>query len=133
MELIKIFSHLFTTQTYETKFDAIVGIVVNYIKSQMQLAELLKQKEALEAQIAEVRQSELAEAISTVKSLIAAHGLTVEDLFGTIKRGRKVDAPREKSKVAAKYRDPISGKEWSGRGLAPKWLQGKNKDDYLIA
>ena len=45
---------------------------------------------------------------------------------------KKTAAPA-KSKVAAKYRDPVSGKEWSGRGLAPKWLQGKNKADYLIA
>lgn len=35
-------------------------------------------------------------------------------------------------KVSAKYRDPISGKDWSGRGLAPKWISGKNKEDYLI-
>jgi DNA-binding protein H-NS len=100
----------------------------------MKLAELIQQKAALEAQIAEARKAELAEAISTAKSLIAAHELTVEDLFGaTSKRGRKAaSAPAEKSKVAAKYRDPISGNEWSGRGLAPKWLQGKNKDDYLI-
>ena len=100
----------------------------------MSLVDLLKQKEALEAQIAEARKAELAEAISTAKSLIEAHGLTVEDLFGAVqKRGRKTAAPREKSKVAAKYRDPLSGKEWSGRGIAPKWLQGKNKEDYLIA
>ena len=97
------------------------------------LAELIKQKEALEAQIAEARKAELAQAISTAKELIEAHGLTVEDLFGAAKRGRKTSVTCEKSKVAAKYRDPISGKEWSGRGIAPKWLQGKNKDDYLIA
>jgi DNA-binding protein H-NS len=40
--------------------------------------------------------------------------------------------------VAAKYRDPVSGSTWSGRGIQPKWMksalaEGKNKDDFLIA
>ena len=100
----------------------------------MSLVDLLKQKEELEAKIAEARASELATAINSVKELVAAHGLTAEDIFGAAtKRGRKASVVREKTKVAAKYRDPLSGKEWSGRGIAPKWLQGKNKEDYLIA
>jgi DNA-binding protein H-NS len=96
------------------------------------LKELLAQKEALEAQIAQTRQSELAEAIAQVKSLVDAHGLTVEDIFGS--GARRARAGEKKvSKVAAKYKDPISGKTWSGRGIAPKWLEGKNKEDYAIA
>ena len=98
----------------------------------MKLAELIKQKEALEAKIAEARKTELAEAIATAKELIKAHDLTVEDLFGAAKRGRKAATTRKKAKVAAKYRDPISGREWPGRGVSPKWLNGKNKEDYLI-
>ncbi|NML87423.1 H-NS family nucleoid-associated regulatory protein [Polaromonas sp.] len=51
-------------------------------------------------------------------------------MFGGARGAQKVKAV---SKVAAKYRDPITGKEWSGRGLPPKWLQGKNKEQFLIA
>jgi len=98
----------------------------------MNLAELLKQKEAIESQIAQARASELAAAISDAKKLIAAHGLTVEDVFGMAKRARKATSTSDKPKVAAKYRDPLSGSEWTGRGRAPRWLDGKNKDDYLI-
>ena len=36
------------------------------------------------------------------------------------------------SKAKAKYRDPATGKEWSGRGKAPLWIKDKNKDDFLI-
>jgi DNA-binding protein H-NS len=41
------------------------------------------------------------------------------------------------SKVAAKYRDPASGKTWSGRGLKPRWLSeaiaaGKQLTDFSI-
>jgi DNA-binding protein H-NS len=94
------------------------------------LQELIAQKEALEKLIQDTRQTELADAISQVKSLIANFGLTQEDIFGASRGAKKVKA--EGSKVAAKYRDPVSGKEWSGRGLAPKWLQGRDKSEFLI-
>lgn len=32
--------------------------------------------------------------------------------------------PRKTSKVSPKYRDPESGKTWSGRGMTPVWLRG---------
>ncbi len=94
------------------------------------LQELIAQKEALEKLIQDTRQTELAEAISQVKTLIATFGLTQEDIFGASRGAKKVKA--EGSKVAAKYRDPVTGKEWSGRGLAPKWLQGRDKSEFLI-
>jgi DNA-binding protein H-NS len=94
------------------------------------LQELIAQKEALEKLIQDTRQTELAEAINQVKGLIATFGLTQEDIFGTSRGAKKVKT--ESAKVAAKYRDPVSGKEWSGRGLAPKWLQGREKSEFLI-
>ena len=94
------------------------------------LQELIAQKEALEKLIQDTRQTELAEAISQVKTLIATFGLTQEDIFGASRGAKKVKA--EGSKVAAKYRDPVTGKEWSGRGLAPKWLQGREKSEFLF-
>jgi DNA-binding protein H-NS len=94
------------------------------------LQELIAQKEALEKLIQDTRQTELAEAISQVKGLISSFGLTQQDIFGSSRGTKKVKA--EGTKVAAKYRDPVSGKEWSGRGLAPKWLQGRDKSEFLI-
>jgi DNA-binding protein H-NS len=95
------------------------------------LKDLIAQKEALEAQIAEQRRKELSEAISQIKALIDAHALTAEDIFGGSTRRAK-SGDKAPSKVAAKYRDPISGKTWSGRGIAPKWLAGKNREDFAI-
>jgi DNA-binding protein H-NS len=95
------------------------------------LQELIAQKEALDKQIQEQRQAEMSDALGKVRALIAEYGLTQDDIFGSV-RGSK--SPKVKgSKVAAKYRDPVSGKEWSGRGLAPKWLQGRDKSEFLIA
>ena len=94
------------------------------------LKDLLAQREALEARITELQAAEHSEAIAKVRTLIDEYGLTQEDIFPSSAR----KTPKTSSaKVAAKYRDPASGKEWSGRGLAPKWITGRNKADFLIA
>ena len=100
------------------------------LNSMSTLQDLIAQKAALEQQIAQVRHSELAAAIAQVRALVAEHGLTESDVFPGSKAKPTV---KKTSQVAAKYRDPITGKTWSGRGISPKWLQGKNKADYAIA
>ena len=95
------------------------------------LAELIKQREALEAQIAQVRQTELADAIGKVKALVAEFGLTAQDVFGGAKRGPKA-AGTVKNPVAAKYRDAATGQTWTGRGKAPKWIEGKDRAQFVI-
>lgn len=87
--------------------------------------QLLAEKEKLEAQLEEARQAEVAAVIAQIQSVMADYGLTVDDL--SARRRRKKAQP-----ATAKYRDPKTGKTWSGRGRAPAWL-GKNRDRYLIA
>jgi DNA-binding protein H-NS len=94
------------------------------------LAELIKQKEALEVQISNTRQSELSDAISKVKALVAEHGLKASDIFKSVKTANKSSG---RSKVAAKYYDPTSGNSWSGRGKEPKWIQGKDRSTFKVA
>jgi DNA-binding protein H-NS len=91
------------------------------------VAQLLAQKAALEAQIEAARKAENAEAIAQVKALVAEHGLTQQDIFGGANRGRKASGS-----VAPKYKDPISGATWSGRGKAPKWIEGKDRIKFMI-
>ena len=94
------------------------------------LKDLLNQIETLQNQVSEVRQKEVGEAISKARALVEEYQLKASDVFpgGKAKAGAK-----KTGKVAAKYRDPLTGNTWSGRGLAPKWLAGKNKADFLIA
>lgn len=96
------------------------------------LKELLSQIESLQSQVSEVRQREVSEAIAKVRGIVDEYQLTPSDIFPNARAGKTTPAKKASGKVAAKYRDPISGKTWSGRGLAPKWLAGKNKEDYLI-
>lgn len=34
--------------------------------------------------------------------------------------------------ITMKYRDPVSGATWSGRGRAPSWIRNRNYADFLI-
>jgi DNA-binding protein H-NS len=38
----------------------------------------------------------------------------------------------KRTPVKAKFYNPETGQTWSGRGQRPKWIAGKNLDDYRI-
>jgi DNA-binding protein H-NS len=96
----------------------------------------------LEKQAADLYKKEVAQIAAKARALIEEYGLTAEDLGFTGKATKALTKTR-KTKVAAKpagvpkYRDPASGKTWTGKGKAPGWIheglkQGKSKDDFLI-
>jgi len=96
--------------------------------------ELLKQREALEHAIATAREQELSDAIRKAKELVAEFGLTVQDLFPAGRGGSKSAGKSSGGgKVAPKYRDSDTGQTWTGRGKAPKWIDGQDRAKYLIA
>lgn len=98
--------------------------------------ELLAQKQALEAKLAEARATEVAGVIQQIQTLMAEYGLTAEDLAPKRRRGRapkSPDATEKKTPLPAKYRDPKSGATWSGRGKPPAWIAGKNRARFAIA
>ena len=79
----------------------------------MSLTELIAQKQAIKNQIAEVVKTERKEAISTVKTLMVQFSITADELTKNVKPTKK---------VAPKWKDPVSGKEWTGRGRTPLWF-----------
>ncbi|MFA7605311.1 MAG: H-NS histone family protein [Rhodocyclaceae bacterium] len=93
------------------------------------LDDLLAQKEALEAQIEDIRNRQRADAIAQVKELIRTYDLTSDDLFG---RGSSRFMSTRRGPGTPRYRDPVSGKTWTGQGRMPKWLEGKSKEDFAI-
>jgi len=92
--------------------------------------ELVKQREALELQINDARNRELAQAVAQVRGLIAEYGLTQQDIFPA-GRGARVSTAAG-VKVAPKYRDPATGQTWTGRGKAPKWIQNEDRAKFAI-
>lgn len=91
--------------------------------------ELLKQQEALTQQIEEARKKEIADAVAQVRALISDYGLTQQDVFSS---GRKSGKSSTGVKVPPKYRDPTTGQTWTGRGKAPKWIEGRDRGQFLI-
>lgn len=79
-------------------------------------------------QLAEAaRKNEIAGAKAQIAAIMKDYGLTVADLSGV-----KTKAVKERSPVASKYRNDATGETWTGRGRSPKWLEGKDKNQYLI-
>ena len=88
------------------------------------LQELLAQKEALEQQISQIKKLQREDALREARELVETYELTTDELFGKRKAAGQP--------AAAKYRYPESGETWSGRGRTPRWLDGKNRDDFAI-
>lgn len=93
--------------------------------------ELVQQRESLEKQIAEARHRETSDAVSQVHALIAEFGLTQQDIFPSGKSA-KSGAIKTGVKVAPKYRNPATQETWTGRGKAPKWIEGQDRAQFLI-
>lgn len=93
------------------------------------LKELIAKKDALELQIAEARKSEISEAIAKVHTIVSEYGLTADEIFPS---GKVRVKGTTGTKVAPKYKDPVSGKTWTGRGMEPKWIQAKDRNKFSI-
>lgn len=100
---------------------------------ELSLSELLQQQAALGRAIEQARATDKADAIARVRQLMSAHGLTAIDLAAKSSARPGLTG----KKVAPKYRDPVTGTTWTGRGLKPKWLlaaleSGKSISDFVI-
>lgn len=87
--------------------------------------ELIAQRAALEAQIEAARKQELSDVVAQIRGLVQEYDLTADDIF-TARR-------TSKTSVAPKFRDPETGKTWTGRGKEPTWIKGKDRNQYAIA
>lgn len=94
------------------------------------LKEIDAQLTALKAQREEVRKSELKTAVDKVRSLVTEYGLTESDVFPPARGARSTSTAG--TKVAPKYRDPATGATWTGRGKAPKWIEGQEREKFAI-
>jgi DNA-binding protein H-NS len=107
--------------------------MASYKELRLQAEELMRQADMALAE-------ERAEGIKKAMAIINEYELTAHDLgFIKTQHVKAKKDPKAKTfsvKVPSpaappKYRDPASGKTWSGRGHQPHWIEG-NRDDYLI-
>jgi len=93
------------------------------------LNELLEQRNHIDAQIEAVRSALRNDVLVQARGLIALHDLTVDELFPTARKSTMKSAAR---KVAPKYRDPASGKLWTGRGRSPTWFDAARAQEFTL-
>ena len=86
----------------------------------------------LQAQAERVKREEKQQAIDAARTMISAYGITAKDL-GLDKAPKGKAGPKPGGKIPPKYKDPVSGALWSGRGKTPKWFNGSlNPSVYAI-
>ncbi|WP_080418707.1 H-NS histone family protein [Burkholderia ubonensis] len=84
----------------------------------------------LQVQAELARKNEVQRVIGEIQKVIAEFDLKPEDLFADIQR--KTRRVRRRAPALVKYRDPASGAVWSGRGRAPRWIAGQDRENFLI-
>ena len=90
-----------------------------------ELEALIAQAESAKAD-AEARETKRRELLEEFKRLAGEAGMTPEEVLGVRRRQpRATTAPRKRAPAKVKFRDPKSGKTWSGRGRRPKWVTEK--------
>jgi DNA-binding protein H-NS len=100
------------------------------MSNELNYNELLAQRAELDNKIQAAQVARRNEGLAVIHEAMKQYGLTLEDLGS---RTRAAAAPKTiRPPVAAKYRDPATGKEWTGRGKAPLWIADKNREDFLI-
>jgi DNA-binding protein H-NS len=117
-----------------------MAIAVTQTRTSMKTYSAIKAEIAkLEKQAQALRKTEVAGVIAKIKEAIAAYALTAADLgLGRGAKAARTGAAKPGKKTSttigvAKYRDPKTGKTWTGRGKPPAWIAGvKNRDAYLI-
>ncbi|WP_244139229.1 MULTISPECIES: H-NS family nucleoid-associated regulatory protein [unclassified Burkholderia] len=93
--------------------------------------QLRAQAEALAQEVERVRQQERDIALNDVRAKIEQYSLCVTEIYdpGQLHALRHRLNPR---KIEPKYRDPLTGATWTGRGLEPRWIRGRNRQEFLI-
>jgi DNA-binding protein H-NS len=92
-------------------------------------AEYVEQIAKLQALAEAARKEEINDGIKKIKDLMQMYGVTVDDLAS----GSRAKPTKATGSVAAKFKNPETGETWTGRGRAPRWLDGKDKEAYRIA
>ena len=116
--------------------------VINYsnkdtkIMPKLSLATVQKRIAALQKTAETLKKKDKQPAVKAILAMMAKHDVSLGELRAAL-QGGAARKTRVKKPVAAKFKDPQSGKTWSGRGRTPGWLSeaetaGKQRHDFLI-
>lgn len=97
----------------------------------------------LQAEQDRLRERQRRPALRSIVAAMRDYGITMEMISSEMAKGHRTTFKRTGGKqkptaAAPKYRDPVTGATWSGRGRTPKWLteaeaQGSSRAGFLIS
>ena len=97
-----------------------------------ELTEVIRRAEALRQEKQEEAKAAL---LAKWQAEAAENNLSLDTILAgqqpTQGQGRKVRRGKG-DKVAAKFRDPETGKTWAGRGREPVWIKGKDREEFKV-
>ena len=112
-----------------------------------ELVKLRQQIADMEKQAAQLQKQNRPAILAEMREQMAGYGITAEELSRPAAKTSRPKAPLAKSVSPAKGKKPVvtspakyrgpEGQTWSGRGIAPKWLNAllvdsKTREDFLI-
>jgi DNA-binding protein H-NS len=89
--------------------------------------DLQSQIEKLQKQAEQAREKEVASVVAQIRQMMSDYGIQGTDLGLSLRRKRKTGTP-----AAPKFQNPQTGETWTGRGRAPKWIDGKDRTKFTI-
>ena len=109
-----------------------------------QLAAIRKQREMLDKKEQALKSKSHDKVLAKIVALAKEAGLTAADITKALSAGKPAKAGKASKvakkgalagkKVAPKYRNPANPEQtWTGRGKAPKWIDGKDRNQFVIS
>ncbi len=89
--------------------------------------DLQSQIEKLQKQADQAREKEISAVVAQIRGMMNDYGIQASDLGISSRRKRKSGTP-----AAPKFQNPQTGETWTGRGRAPKWIEGKDRAKFAI-
>ncbi|QEZ46570.1 H-NS family nucleoid-associated regulatory protein [Cupriavidus oxalaticus] len=94
---------------------------------------LLAQLASVNAQLEQLRATEVPKVVEEIRQLMQEYDLSIEDIAGKpgVEPAARAVPTKTKAAPRPRYRNPKTGQTWSGRGRAPAWI-GKKPERFLI-
>ncbi|CAG9179759.1 hypothetical protein LMG23992_04068 [Cupriavidus laharis] len=94
---------------------------------------LLAQLASVNAQLEQLRATEVPKVVEEIRQLMQEYDLSIEDIAGkpSVEPAARAVPTKTKAAPPPRYRNPKTGQTWSGRGRAPAWI-GKKPERFLI-
>ena len=96
---------------------------------QMSVQELEQQQAEIDRKIREKKEAEKKAVIEQIVTVVHTYDIPIDELVDAL-GGLKIK--RQGMKAVQKYRDPVTGVTWSGRGKEPTWIRGKDRRKFMI-